>query len=65
MRHDAIDPDIYFAFFTALTAPAQKAAKQAIEKAIHFHDLSFQLEGLSHRVSLAVVQNFLQRLRSQ
>jgi len=44
---------------TALTAGAQKTgAKQPIGKSDALHDLSAQLEGLSHRVSLAVVQIF-------
>jgi len=44
---------------TALTAAGQKAgSKQPIEKSDALHDLSAQLETLSHRVSLAVVQIF-------
>src|SRR5580698_1091911 len=49
-----------FLLLTALTASAQKTApaKQAAERIDALHDLSSQLEALSHRVSLAVVQIF-------
>jgi serine protease Do len=45
---------------TVLAASAQKAgpAKQPIQQTDALHDLSTQLETLSHRVSLAVVQIF-------
>jgi serine protease Do len=43
-------------FLTVLTASAQKSAP--IQRADALHDLSAQLEALSHRVSLAVVQIF-------
>jgi serine protease Do len=50
-----------FLLFTVLTAFAQKA-RQPVEKSAEkidaLHDLSAQLETLSHRVSLAVVQIF-------
>ncbi len=49
-----------FLLLTALTASAQKTApaKPAAERIDSLHDLSGQLEALSHRVSLAVVQIF-------
>jgi serine protease Do len=49
-----------FLLLTALTASAQKAVpvKSAAERIDSLHDLSAQLEALSHRVSLAVVQIF-------
>jgi serine protease Do len=43
-------------FLTVLTSSAQKSAP--IQRADALHDLSAQLEALSHRVSLAVVQIF-------
>jgi serine protease Do len=47
-----------FAAFAQKNAPLRQPIEKAVEKSDALHDLSAQLEQLSHRVSLSVVQIF-------